>query len=74
MNYKYPNEPQWIVSSTNTKCSNCYTKIKRGNDAYYFPLYQKIYCDVNDCGFIREREENARIARQFKPKPVGVLL
>jgi len=56
---RYKDDPRWIATRYASTCAHCGKPIKRGAQAFYYPLVRKLYCEADDCGGHASREFNA---------------
>jgi hypothetical protein len=43
-------DPRWITTRKPATCLSCGRTITRGEQAYFYPNSQSLYCDGNLCG------------------------
>lgn len=55
----YNNDPRWITVKYANHCAKCGRRINKGENAFYYPLNKKLYCDSEKCGGAAARDFQA---------------
>lgn len=52
-------DPRWNRMRYQTTCTRCGRTIRKGEQAFFYPLTRSTYCTGEDCGLRADREFEA---------------